>query len=203
MHDSVLNDENIGWPSYVDFLTSFAFVLIMFVTWSVNLIAGVERDQAIHTALEKISRQFTHAGFDAVIEGKKVRIPLRNKVVFKEGQFELNEDGKAHLREAGRLIAADPDVKRIIVMGYADRVQPKHDEFRNWTLSVDRAEAVLKFLYLCTDCGYKPQDIRPKLVLHGVGDLDSRQLQASEQTTGDAGDRRVDIVLDRGDDDRP
>lgn len=202
MYEDVLTDENVGWPSYVDFLASFAFVLILFVTWSVNLLAGVEREQAIRASLERIKTDFRQAGFEAVIEGRKLRIPLRNKVVFRLNETELDKSATFHLREAGKKIAANPDVRRIIVMGYADRVKPKHDEFFNWKVSVDRAEAVLKFLYTCADCGYKPEDIRPKLVLHGDGDLDSRQLTATEAQTGEAGDRRVDIVLDWGEDDR-
>jgi flagellar motor protein MotB len=202
-YESVLTDENIGWPSYVDFLASFAFVLILFVTWSVNLIAGVERERVIRADLERMQGDFNSAGFEAVIEGTKLRIPLGNKVVFVLSKADLDDIAKTHLREAGRMIAANPDVRRIVVMGYADKVRPTRDEFFNWKVSVDRAEAVLRFLYLCTDCGYRPEDVRPKLVLHGEGDLDSRQLGVAEQLTGEPSDRRVDIVLDRSDDERP
>ncbi len=203
MYEHDLGDESVGWPSYVDFLASFAFVLILFVTWSLNLIAGVERAQQIQAELKGMQSGFREAGFEAVVEGSKLRIPLTKKVVFSLSESDLNDSAKTNLREAGRKIAAYPGVRRIIVMGYADRVKPRRDEFFNWKISVDRAEEVLKFLYLCTDCGYKPEDIRPKLVLHGAGDLDSRQLGTTEQLTGEAGDRRVDIVLDRGDDNRP
>ena len=200
MYDSVLNDENIGWPSYVDFMTSFAFVLIMFVAWSVNLIAGVEREQAIHESLERIQRKFAKAGFEAVIEGHKLKIPLTNKIVFVLNKADLDEDSKKHLQEAGRLIAdelaIEHNVNWIIVKGYSDKVKAKNDEFFNWTLSVNRAEAVLKFLYSCTDCNYKPEDIRPKLVLYGAGDLESTALKGVDQSKGVAGDRRVDIILD-------
>jgi flagellar motor protein MotB len=199
-YESVLTDENVAWPSYVDFLACFAFVLIFFVTWSVNLIAGVEREQAVHADLERMQAQFNHVGFEALIEGKKLRIPLRNKVIFVLNRADLDDSAKAHLREVGRMIAENPGIRRIIIMGYADRVHAS-DEFFNWKISVDRAETVLKFLYLCTDCGYKPDEIRPKLVLNGEGDLDSRHLGRTEELTGEPGDRRVDIVLDRGDDD--
>jgi|SRR5271170_1142753 flagellar motor protein MotB len=198
MHDSVLNDENIGWPSYVDFLTSFAFVLIMFVTWSVNLIAGVEREQKIHESLERTQSKFVKAGFEAIIEGHKLKIPLTNKVVFKLSKADLDDSSQGRLREAGKLIAGEPDVKWIIVEGYSDRLQAK-DEFFNWTLSVNRAEAVLRFLYSCTDCNYNPKDIRPKLVLYGVGDLESTTLKGVDLSKGVAGDRRVDIILDKED----
>jgi flagellar motor protein MotB len=202
VYESSLIDENVAWPSYVDFLAGFAFVLILFVTWSTNLIAGEEHERTLRAGLEKVKDRFDRAGFEAVIEGHKVRIPLRNKVVFRLNQADLDDNARTHLREAGRLIATTPGVRRIVVMGYADNVKPKHDQFFNWRVSVGRAEEVLKFLYLCTDCGYKPEEIRPKLVLQGTGDVDSRQLAAMEGQIGEAGDRRVDIVLDRGDDDR-
>lgn len=200
---SDLTDESIGWPSYVDFLATFAFVLILFVTWSINLIAGVEREREIHAELQGMQGDFQQAGFEAVIEGAKLRIPLKKKVIFGLSESVLDEKSQANLREAGKKIAAYPQVRRIIVMGYADKVKPRRDEFFNWRISVDRAEAVLQFLYMCDDCGYKREDIRPKLVLHGAGDLDSRQLGTTELLTGEEGDRRVDIVLDREDDERP
>ena len=199
MFEAPLADESIGWPSYVDFLASFAFVLILFVTWSLNLIAGQEREQEVQLGMEQWQRELKRGGFEAVIEGHKLRIPLRNKVVFETNQSELDERGKQFLREAGRLIAAQRGVRLIIVTGYADNVPAPNDAFFNWKISVSRAQSVLQFLYMCTDCGYVREHIRPMLVLTGFGDLESRPLSANEQRFGDSADRRVDIVLDRGD----
>src|SRR5277367_6427091 len=117
MHDNVLNDENVGWPSYVDFLTSFAFVLIMFVTWSINLIAGVEREQAIHASLENLRGQFVGKGFKAVIVGDELQISGEKKVTFVKNKAVLDAPGEKSLREAGNIIAANPGVKWIIVKG--------------------------------------------------------------------------------------
>jgi flagellar motor protein MotB len=192
----ILSDENVGWPSYVDFLSTFLFILVLFVAWSVNLMAGVEKERKIHNELTKIQKDFQKKGFEAVIEGHKLRIPLRNKVIFSLNKSDLDDDARRHLQEAGRMIAAYPDVRRIIVSGYADKIQPRHDPFFNWRVSVERAETVLHFLYSCTECEYRPEDIRPKLVLRGEGDLDARLLKLQEQQTGEAGDRRVDIILD-------
>jgi flagellar motor protein MotB len=200
VREGVLTDENIGWPSYVDFLATFLFILLLFVTWSLSLIAGAEREERIRTALKPIQRAFINKGFESVIEGHKLRIPLRDKVVFAINKSDLDDNARNHLRMAGSLIAAHPEIRRIVVMGYADRTPPKHDQFFNWHISVDRSQEVLKFLYLCKDCGYKPEEIRPKLVLRGDGDLDSRLLTGGEKASGVAGDRRVDIVLDLGDD---
>lgn len=194
-----LPDENVGWPSYVDFLASFAFILIFFVVWSVNLMTGAEREREIHAHLEAIKTTFTNAGFEAVIEGHKLRIPLRNKVSFQLNDYRLDDTARKNLRHAGYLIASNPNIRRVIVYGYADKVQPRHDQFFNWQLSVNRAMEVLRYLYLCDDCGYRPEDIRPKLVLRGDGDLDAKALQGIEAQRGDAGDRRVDIILDQDD----
>jgi flagellar motor protein MotB len=200
VREDVLTDENIGWPSYVDFLATFLFILILFVTWSLSLIAGAEREEQIQKTLEPITAEFINQGFEPVIEGHKIRIPLRDKVVFAMNKSNLDDNARNHLRLAGSLIAAHPEIRRVIVMGYADRTAPKHDQFFNWHISVDRSQEVLKFLYLCNDCGYKPEEIRPKLVLRGDGDLDSQLLSGGEKESGVAGDRRVDIVLDLGDD---
>jgi outer membrane protein OmpA-like peptidoglycan-associated protein len=200
MDHEQLPDENLGWPSYVDFLASFAFVLIFFVVWSVNLITGAEKEREIQTKLTDIKNGFIDAGFEAFIEGHKLRIPLRNKVSFQLNGYKLDETARRNLREAGYLIASNPHIRRVIVYGYADKVQPRHDQFFNWQLSVNRAMEVLRYLYLCSDCGYRPEDIRPKLALRGDGDLDARILQGLEAQRGDAGDRRVDIILDQDDD---
>jgi flagellar motor protein MotB len=194
-----LPDENVGWPSYVDFLASFAFVLIFFVSWSVYLMTGAEKEREIQAHLEDIRTTFVKAGFEAVVEGHELRIPLRNKVSFQLNDYKLDDTARKNLQQAGYMIASNRNIRRVIVYGYADKVQPRHDQFFNWQLSVNRAMEVLRYLYSCSNCGYRLEDIRPKLVLRGEGDLDARTLQGLETQRGDAGDRRVDIILDQDD----
>ena len=202
MNADYLPDENIGWPSFVDFLASFAFILILFVTWTTSLMTGAERERKVQAVLEKVKADFRAAGFEPVIEGHKLRIPLRNKVSFALNRSALDSTAIANLREAARKIVAHPEMRRVIVYGYADGV-PASDPFFNWRLSVDRAMEVLRFLYMCTDCGYRPEDIRPRLVLRGDGDLDARRLSETEIRQGDPGDRRVDIILDKDETEGP
>jgi hypothetical protein len=106
VREGVLTDENIGWPSYVDFLATFLFILLLFVTWSLSLIAGAEREERIRTALKPIQWAFINKGFESVIEGHKLRIPLRDKVVFAINKSDLDDNARNHLRMAGSLIAA-------------------------------------------------------------------------------------------------
>ena len=110
----------------------------------------------------------------------------------------LDEAGKRYLREIGGRVTHQ-GLRRVIVEGHADKTEVKHDEFGNWRYSVERALTVLRFLYLCDDCGFDKNDLRSKLVLRGEGDLDAHTLAAPERLVGRPDDRRVDIVLDFGD----
>lgn len=198
-----LSDESVGWPTYVDFLASFAFVLILFVTWAVILLAGEEQALARRIQMLAIQQAAEAIDIKTLIEGEKLRIPLKNKVIFGLNRSDLNDEGRSHLRKVGHFIARNlSGLQRILVMGYADNVPAKLDPFFNWSISVARAQEVLRFLYLCSDCGYPPEKIRPMLMLQGTGDLDSRILSREEHSGGNPDDRRVDIVLDWGVGDR-
>jgi len=190
-------DENVGWPSYVDFLATFIFLLILFIGSLVFQVSGVMEQRKKTHELKTISAQITQAGVPNSVLQNKILIPLDKQVNFATGRAELDLQAQDHLRRVARQIAAacaDSRVqcKKVVVEGHADRVPFKNNKFGNWELSANRAVQVLQFFYNCLHCGYG-EEIRARLALSGQGDVD-----AAKSLNGNASDRRVDVILDYG-----
>ena len=182
-------DESVAWPSYVDFLSTFSFVLFIFIGSLLFLMHGQVGERAFAA---KVSDYVTHLkkeGIEVTVEGRKIRYDLRRQVAFGTRQATLTSEHEEYLRKialelpAG-LKAAGPC--KVVVLGKAD-AEKFRDPFGNWDLSARRALAVLRFLYNCTNCGYGTE-MRNRLVLLGEGDVESAG--ASND------DRRVDLVID-------
>ena len=184
-------EENVGWPGYVDFLSTFTFVLIIFIGSLLYLLSGGIGKHIIDGFIAPVQRGLTGEGVVAVREGDKLVIPMIGKQVqYKTNEWELSFERKQFLKQIGHYFSAK-GIQRIIVDGRADS-QACEDPFCNWEYSVKRSREVLKFLYLCEDCGYGKADtiVRRLLVLSGQGDV------GTSSGAVDARDRRVDIVLD-------
>jgi flagellar motor protein MotB len=186
-----LTDETIAWPSYVDFLSTFAFVLLLFMGGLSYLLTGALASRQFKRQIAYYRNKLKHAGISSWIEGRQLHINMENQLSFVSGKANIEPKYIPALRTVGHLIAEAPGPpRRIVVAGYADRQPFAGDPFGNWNLSARRAEAVVKFFYLCQDCGYKT-DIRSKLVLIGEGDT-----SADQEVKNNALDRRVDVILD-------
>ena len=186
-------EENVGWPGYVDFLSTFVFVLIIFIGSLLYLLSGGIGRHITDGFIAPVQRGLVGAGVTVVREGDKLVIPMsREGIQYKTNEWELNSRRRQFLREIGHYFSAK-GIRRIVVDGRADSQGCESDPFCNWEYSVKRSREVLKFLYTCTDCGYGEAsgNVRRLLVLSGEGDVG-----ASSSHKGDARDRRVDIVLD-------
>jgi flagellar motor protein MotB len=188
-------DENVGWPSYVDFLSTFIFLLILFIGSLVFQVSGVIAKGRMRRELVRISNGI---GVPNYVRQNKIFIPLAEQVNFASGSSELDSIALEHLTNVGLQIAKachDPKIRcnKIIVEGHADSVPVKSNpKFGNWKLSSVRALNVLQFFYGCGNCGYG-EEIRSRLTLSGEGDIGAKQSRS-----GNSGDRRVDVVLDYG-----
>jgi len=180
-------DEGVAWPSYVDFLSTFTFVLIIFVGSLLYLLSGDIRQRAMDRVIGPYMTGLTRAGITNYREGNKVILPLKGKVDFDTNAANIKPEHVHYLREIGSQLSS-PDAKRIVILGFADSQPCRSDPFCNWQLSALRAEEVLKFFYLCSDCGYG-QDVQRKLILRGEGNLSSGLLPS-------ALDRRVDVIIE-------
>ena len=189
LQEDTMGDEGIGWPSYVDFLSTFSFVLFIFIGSLLFLMHGQIGERAFAGKVENYVAHLRKQGIEATVEGRKIRYDLRRQVAFGTRQATLTAEHESYLRKVARelpagLKAAGPC--KVVVLGKAD-AQKSNDPFSNWDLSARRALAVLRFLYNCTDCGYGAE-MQKRLVLLGEGDVDS--------TSASRDDRRVDLVID-------
>jgi flagellar motor protein MotB len=195
-------DEGIAWPSYVDFLCTFIFVMIIFIGSLLYILSGDIGDRTFKVAVAKTQTALDQAHIQYRVRSKKLYISLKDQVAFETGCPDLakpscprglSDDNVAHLRRVANIVADNPGWNRIIIEGRADATPyrdptGKIDEFKNFDLSARRAMQVLEFFHDCLDCGYNPEVIRPKLVLSGLGN--------KNDTGPDQSERRVDVVLD-------
>lgn len=184
-------DDSAGWPAYVDFLSTFCFILFIFIGSLLFIMFGGLSEKNFQRKVDPWIEHLKAEHIDVTVDGLKIHFDLRKHVDFANNSYELKPDHKEYLARLARELPAMPKIARdcnIVVLGTADAVKFQNDPFGNWSLSAKRALAVLQFLYNCQDCGYD-EALRNKLVLLGEGDV---------KATGrpDAGDRRVDLVVD-------
>jgi len=194
MENLSFSDENVGWPSYVDFLCTFVFVLILFVGSLLYILSGDIRRREFQRKATGFGTVLREQGiaFAVDVEGHKVRLPLKGQVDFEPGESAILPRHVPYLRKIASILAQATGSKRIIVLGFADRTPFEGDPFGNWRLSAERALHVLQFFYNCHNCGYDVE-IRKQLTLTGEGDIG-----ASQTNVTNSEDRRVDIIIDFG-----
>ena len=83
------HEFGIAWPSYVDFLTSFIFVLLLLVGALLYLASGDIEEQEFRLRMTAYSEQLKAKGIANYVEGTKQIISLKNKVVIPTGHADL------------------------------------------------------------------------------------------------------------------
>ena len=112
-------------------------------------------------------------------------ITLKDTVLFKSGEYELNESAKEILDKIALALKLLPN--KISIEGHTDNVPVKSITLRsNWDLSALRA---LSVLYYFKDSGIAPD----RLSATGYGEY--RPISDNETEEGRAKNRRVEIVL--------
>jgi flagellar motor protein MotB len=190
LQEDSFGDESVGWPSYVDFLSTFSFVLFIFIGSLLFLMHGQIGERAFASKVNDYVTRLRKEGIEVTVEGRKIRFDLRRQVAFGTRQATLTSEHEAYLRKVAHELQPGLDTAgqcKVVVLGKADAKKYPNDPFGNWDLSARRALAVLRFLYNCTDCGYGA-DMQKRLVLLGEGDVDSAGASSD--------DRRVDLVID-------
>jgi hypothetical protein len=199
-------DLAIAWPSYVDFLSAFIFVLIIFIGSLLYLLSGHLGEQTFLHSVGKTRAALDVANIPNWVQGRKLYISLKDQVRFETGcpnptkpgcAVDLTPVNQANLHKVAGIIAGNPGWNRIVIEGRADATPyrdprtGKIDDFGNFELSSRRAMQVLRFFHDCDNCGYDLAVVRSKLVLSGLG--------TRSETGADQGERRVDLVLDYSD----
>jgi flagellar motor protein MotB len=188
--ETAYSDEGVGWPSYVDFLSTFVFVLFIFIGSLLYILSGDIQQKSFERRIQNYVTKLNAAGIANVVEGKTIKLPLKGKVDFGTNSANLKPQHEKYLREIGEYLKQAPGSKRIVIMGHADRQPFPNDPFGNWRLSSQRALRVLDFLYSCNDCGYGPE-VREQLTLTGEGNIN-----ADSEQRNNPEDRRVDVIID-------
>ncbi|HEY3738219.1 MAG TPA: hypothetical protein VGL53_00170, partial [Bryobacteraceae bacterium] len=70
-------DESVGWPSYVDFLSTFSFVLFIFIGSLLFLMHGQIGERAFAAKVEGYVSHLRQQGIEVTVEGRKIRYDLR------------------------------------------------------------------------------------------------------------------------------
>jgi hypothetical protein len=191
-------DEGIAWPSYVDFLSTFIFVLLIFIGSLLYLLSGDIRLRSIQKQFANTTVQLKRLGLEGRPQGMLLTIPLRHLVYFGIGCPKVNDEcggiprkGEGKLREVAKLLPTYYHCSKITLQGQTDAIQPTVDPFANYKLSTRRAETVLEFFSKCTDCGSEFDKMKPKITLAGIGDQNASKTQIDNLE-----DRTVDIIID-------
>lgn len=201
----MIGDENdVAWPSYVDFLSAFTFVLILFLVAILYMMAQGLRETRFQDVATRTVPKLNRLGFDSSAGRRKLTISLASRLRFANGcpggancRLDLTGDQKAAITHLANFLAANfPDCTRIVLQGRADSAQyyrnGKVDEFGNYALTMERASVVMQFLLTdCAQCSPGFLAMRRKLTLAGVGDT-----LAQDGGHARADDRTVDIVVD-------
>jgi flagellar motor protein MotB len=204
------NDDDISvWPGYVDFMSTFIFILLIFVGALLYILSGDIGDKSFRSSVLTTESDLTRAGIQYTVQGRKIVISLKGLVKFESGcpdlgrascktyNDTLSPENEEHLRVVATIIANHPGCRRIVIEGLADSMpypDPKTSEFKNFELSARRAMQVLKFFHDCPECDkkYDVLKVRPKLALSGLGS----KLGSEQSGKGNKDERRVDVILD-------
>jgi hypothetical protein len=194
-------DDGLAWPSYVDFLFAFCFILILSLGYmAFSAVRGVEGQdferEAIsgRAALERMK-------ITPIIRAdqRTIEIPLSTFLIFEKGcpgkltcAKELSDDQQERLRQLAGLFSTEfGAAHKILLRGQADR-EKGSDDFVNFRLGNERALAVYKVFFRCASaCGLDGAtgSLR-KVQLANVGDTLAAVSETSEL------DRTVTIILD-------
>lgn len=202
MNDSVFgNDDSLAWPSYVDFLFAFCFVLVLSLGYMTFItVHGVEGQDFLREA--KAGRaSLKEMGITPIIDWNRrtIEIPLSQYISFETGcpgkkgcAQELSAEEQENLRRVARLLSAKFGASHTIFLrGQADSDRGS-DDFVNFHVGNERALAVYKVLFYCAAvCGLDgPSGSLKKVQLANAGDT-LAQAKSAEKI-----DRTVTIILD-------
>lgn len=89
---------------------------------------------------------FADKGVNVHVTGGKVYISLDERLLFKSGQIDVNEDGKTALMEIANALNQDTTTV-LTIEGHTDDIPYKGKSFKdNWDISVLRSTSVVRYL---------------------------------------------------------
>jgi chemotaxis protein MotB len=154
-------EQTSFWPSFTDMMSTLVLVVIFIALIAfIQSIFDAYEQREIKREMAKVASVKKHladiiqqeleekVGKDQVVRGPNNTISIEGDILFATGSAEISERGKGvltPLSKALEKIIANQDVSQylyiIMVEGHTDRVP-----YDNWTLSSERAVAVVKYL---------------------------------------------------------
>jgi chemotaxis protein MotB len=157
--------------------------------------AAAERQRKLERSAQLISNalgnEIKAGSVDVETAGQKIIIRVREKASFGSGRAELKDAFRPLLKRVSDILKGSDG--KIIVAGHTDNVPIYTERFRsNWELSAARAVSVAHEMMLATDI---PSE---RFLVQGFAD--TQPVAANDTAANRARNRRVEIVLQQGDD---
>ncbi len=157
--------------------------------------AAAERQKKLERSAQLISnalgKEIEAGSVDVEAAGQKIIIRVREKASFGSGRAELKQAFRPLLKRVSDILEGSEG--KIIVAGHTDKVPIYTERFRsNWELSAARAVSVAHEMMLAADI---PSE---RFLVQGFAD--TQPVAANDTAANRAKNRRVEIVLQQGDD---
>lgn len=140
---------------------------------------------------DKISAALTHfegKGLEVYQKDGKVYVSMENKLLFRSGSYEVNEQGREAVTELANVLADNPEIN-VLIEGHTD-TDPYNGQGalqNNWDLSTRRATAVVQILLQNTT-------IDPKNIT-AAGRSKYAPVADNSTVEGKAKNRRIEVIL--------
>ncbi len=157
--------------------------------------AAAEKQKRLNQSAKLISdalgREIKAGSVDVETAGQKIIIRVREKASFGSGQAELKAGFRPILARVAQILKGAEG--KIIVAGHTDNVPIYTERFRsNWELSAARAVSVAHEMMLATSI---PSE---RFLIQGFADTEP--VAGNDSAANRAKNRRVEIILQQGDD---
>ena len=151
----------------------------------------LSRQDSITNRLNEILRNallgFSADDLSVEIKNGKVYVSMSDKLLFRSGRADIEEEGKKALRVLADVLNKNPEID-ILIEGHTDNVPIRTALFKdNWDLSVARATSIVRIL----SEDYKV--FSQRLTAAGKGEFVPRA--SNDTPEGRARNRRTEIIL--------
>ena len=142
--------------------------------------------RSIYSKIDTALMKFSNAGIDVYYKNGLVHIAMKDQLMFKSGSTSVGWEGKQALAVIADVVKDFPGVS-IYVIGNTDNVPVKSGYKDNWSLSTERANAIVRVMR-------DEKNIDPSRIISG-GRAMYHPIADNETAEGKSKNRRTDIIL--------
>ncbi len=144
--------------------------------------------ESLKTAISKALVDFEGKGLTVENRNGKVYVSMENKLLFKSGSWDINEQGKKAVEQLGKVLSQNPDIA-VLIEGHTDNVpySGNGNVQNNWDLSTKRATTIVSIL------SQNPNVIKSNLTAAGRGEFSP--IASNDTPEGRAQNRRIEVIL--------